>query len=59
MLWKRILVAYLVVALVAFVVWMIPVTKQVGKRAFWPQTWKVTKQSVLWPYAAVRHAVKL
>jgi hypothetical protein len=58
MLWKRILVAYLVVALVAFVVWMVPVTKQVGKRAFWPQTWKVTKQAALWPYTAVRQVVR-
>jgi hypothetical protein len=46
------------VALIAFVVWMLPVTKQMGKRAFWPQTWKVTKQSALWPYTAVRQVVK-
>jgi hypothetical protein len=56
--WKRILFAYLAVALVAFVVWMVPVTKQIGKNAFWPQTWKVTKQSVLWPYTAFRQVVK-
>jgi hypothetical protein len=56
--WKRILIAYLAVAFVAFVVWMVPVTKQISKKAFWPQTWKVTKQSVLWPYVAVRHVVK-
>jgi len=56
--WKRILLAYLVVALVAFVVWMIPVTKQIGKRAFWPQTWKAAQTSALWPYAAFRHVVK-
>jgi hypothetical protein len=55
---KRILFAYLAVAVVAFVVWMVPVTKQIGKRAFWPQTWKVTQQSALWPYAALRHVVK-
>jgi hypothetical protein len=58
MLWKRILIAYLAVALVAFVVWMVPVTKQIGKRAFWPQTWKVTKQSALWPYTAARQVVR-
>lgn len=56
--WKRILLAYLAVALVAFVVWMVPVTKQIGRQAFWPQTWKVTKQSALWPYTAFRHVVK-
>ncbi|MDQ8726992.1 hypothetical protein [Bradyrhizobium sp. LHD-71] len=56
--WKRILFAYLAVALVAFVVGMVPVTKQFGKRAFWPQTWKVTTQSATWPYLAFRHVVK-
>ena len=56
--WKRILLAYLAVALIAFVVWMIPVTKQLGKRAFWPQTWSVTKQSALWPYTAFRRVVR-
>jgi hypothetical protein len=56
--WKRILLAWLVVALVAFAVGMVPVSKQVGKRAFWPQTLKVAKQSALWPYAAFRHVVK-
>lgn len=56
--WKRILFAYLVVALVAFVVAMVPVTGQIGKRAFWSQTWKVTTQSALWPYLAFRHVVK-
>ncbi len=56
--WKRILLAYVAVALIAFVVWMVPVTKQIGKKAFWPQAWKVTQQSALWPYAAFRHVVK-
>lgn len=56
--WKRILLAYLAVALIAFVVWMLPVTKQFGKRAFWPQTWKVAQTSALWPYVALRHVVK-
>jgi hypothetical protein len=55
---KRILLAYLAAALIAFVVWMIPVTKQFGKRAFWPQTWKAAQQSALWPYVAFRHVVK-
>ena len=57
--WKRILLAYLVVAAVAFVIWMVPVTKQIGRRAFWPQAWKVTQQSALWPYTAVRRVVRL
>jgi hypothetical protein len=56
--WKRILLAYLAVALVAFVVWMVPVAKQIGKRPFWPQTAKVAKNSALWPYVAFRHVVK-
>lgn len=56
--WKRILLAYLAVALVAFVVWMIPVTKHFGKKTFWSRTLKVTQQSVLWPYVAFRHVVK-
>ena len=55
---KRILLAYLAVALIAFVVWMVPVAKQFGKRAFWPQTMKVAQSSALWPYAALRHVVK-
>ena len=55
---KRILLAYLVVAVVAFMVWMIPVTQQLGKRAFWSQTWSVTKHSALWPYTAFRQVVR-
>ena len=57
--WKRILIAYLTVAAVAFVIWMVPVAKHVGKRAFWPQAWKVTQQSALWPYTAVKQVVRL
>ena len=56
--WKHILLAYLAVALVAFVVWMIPVTKHIGKKAFWSQTTKVAQRSALWPYVAFRHVVK-
>lgn len=56
--WKRVLLAYLAVALVAFAVWMVPVTKQIGKRAFWPQTWKVAQNSALWPYVAFRRVVR-
>ena len=58
MLWKRILFAYLVVAVIAFVVGMVPVAKQFRTRAFWPQTWSVTKQSAVWPYVAFRRVVK-
>jgi hypothetical protein len=56
--WKRLLVAYLVVTLVAFVVWMIPVTKQFGKSAVWPQALNVAKQSAIWPYVAFRRLVR-
>ena len=58
MLWKRILFAYLVVAVIAFVVGMVPVTKQFGKRAFWPQTLNAAKHGVLWPYVAFRQVVR-
>ena len=56
--WKRVLFTYLAVALIAFVLWMIPVAKQFGKRGFWQQTYSVAKSSALWPYVAFRHVVK-
>ena len=56
--WKRILLAYLAVALVAFVVWMVPVAEADRQGAFWPQTWKVTKQQRALAYLAFRHVVK-
>jgi hypothetical protein len=56
--WKRALFTYLAVALIAFVIWMVPVAKQFGKRGFWPQTFKVAQSSALWPYVAFRHVVK-
>jgi hypothetical protein len=37
---------------------MIPVTKQFGKAAFWPQTLNVAKQSAIWPYVAFRRVVR-